>query len=276
MQDPVNIMWQHWKKTQKEAVDNLSSLQQRINSVAVHDVRVAIKRLRAYLHLYILLKKEPDWDYFLTKTNQFFAILGRYRDIEICRLLTASLEKETNSSSKEFNNYLQQLQKTSRAWANGEVHRYSKKELAKIALLLKQDETLADKAQFSTALSGIIYDRLAATKKHFREPHQLRKNLKEVYYWISLFPEENAAATWYSEDLHKILDDLGEWQDHEILDVRIRHYRKDWLPKPFAEYQLLKSFRGKIKDRKRVLLENARRNARSWLAKVAEKEKVEG
>jgi CHAD domain-containing protein len=263
-----NTIFLHWEKTQKDFDNNLILLQQRINTEPIHDIRVAIKKFRAFLNLYIILKKEPDWEILLSKTENLFDVLGRLRDIEICLTQTTAFEKETNCKCKELKNYLQALLKTTRAWANQEIHLSRKKELAKAALLLKQDNSISDSNGFPNNIAAVIRNQLTETKKHFHKPHLVRKNLKEVYYWIALLPDENTRSLWLDKELHNILDDLGNWQDLEILDVRIQHYRKDYLPKPFKEYQELKYFQTKIRDTKKLLLKSANSKARRWIKKV--------
>ena len=263
----------HWKKSQKDFDQQLSLLQQQINTAAVHDIRVAIKKLRALLNLYILFKKEPGWEQQLKKTEILFNILGRQRDVEICRSLTNRFEKETSSSYKEWKLYLQALLKITSAWANQEIHHNHKKEFAKIALALKQDSKLPVDEELYTALTTIINTRLSSTKKHLRKPHQVRKNLKEVYYWIGLFPGNYALETWHQDALHSLLDDLGNWQDYEILLQRLKHFRKDYLPKAFEEYKLLIAFQEKINNNKSLLLKIANSKVRRWMKKVMLPEK---
>ena len=266
-----NTIFIHWKKTQKDFENNLLQLQRRINTKAVHDIRVAIKKLRAFLSLYLLLKNEPEGEYLLSKTIILFDILGRHRDLETCLTLTIALEKETNSSCKEWKNHLQSQLKITRGWVNQEIHRYHNKELSKIALLLKQDNSLASNNKFSQDLDVIIRTHLSETKKHFRQPHLTRKKLKEIYYWITLFKNENTLAHWYQKELHAALDDLGNWQDNEIHAIRIRHFRKDFLPKPFKEYLLLKDFQTRIKNKKSLLLRSANSKTKGWIKNVITK-----
>jgi len=90
-----NTLHVNWKKSQKDFSQAFTQLQQRINPAAVHDIRVTIKRLRAYLDLYILIKKEPEWEYFLSKTEILFNVLGRHREVEICLKLITAYETKT-------------------------------------------------------------------------------------------------------------------------------------------------------------------------------------
>ena len=101
-----NILFLQWKKIQKDFEKNLSLLLLRINTEPVHDIRVATKKLRALLSLYSLLKNEPEDEYFFQQTESLFDILGRNRDAETCLALTIAFEKESNSSCKEWKNYL--------------------------------------------------------------------------------------------------------------------------------------------------------------------------
>ena len=117
-----NTIFLHWKKSQKDFDKNLNRLQQQINTETIHDIRVAIKKLRALLNLYILFKKEPEWVYLLKKTENLFKVLGRQRDIEICWSLTDHFVKETNGSCKEWKHYLQAVLKITKAWVNQEIH----------------------------------------------------------------------------------------------------------------------------------------------------------
>ncbi|MBK6384434.1 MAG: CHAD domain-containing protein [Chitinophagaceae bacterium] len=270
-----NILFLQWKKIQKDFEKNLSLLLLRINTEPVHDIRVATKKLRALLSLYSLLKNEPEDEYFFQQTESLFDILGRNRDAETCLALTIAFEKESNSSCKEWKNYLRSQIKTTRAWANQEIHRYHKKELVKVSLLFKQDSCLADSNKFHDDLTAIIYTHLSETKKHFRQPHLVRKKLKEVYYWVALFPDDKLSNSWHPEELHSILDDLGSWQDNQILKERMKHFRKDYLPKPFKEYELLKDFEIKISATQSFLLKSANSKARRWIKKVTDKQKSE-
>lgn len=267
MADLNNILI-HWKKSQKDFDRNLSQLQQRLDTKSIHDIRVAAKKLRAFLCLYILLKKEPEWEYLLNKTELLFDVLGRHRDIEICLALTAAFEKQTNDSCKEWKHFLLSVLKITGARANQEINDYREKELNKITLLLTQDNSLADPDQFSIDLAAIINAQLEETKKHLRQPHRVRKNFKKIYYWIPLFPDENTQESWHPAELHDLLDDLGNWQDQTILAIRIKHFRKDFLPKSFEEYHLLKDFENKTNDHKKLLLKTANRKIRRWMKKV--------
>lgn len=263
-----NPIHQHWKKHQKDFNNNLKQLQQRLNTDSIHDIRVATKKLRAILKLYNLINTEADWNYLFLKTDILFDTLGKYRDIEICISLITVLEKEKKIRFNELRAYLNAMLKMIRGWVNQEIHRYHPKELPRIGLLLKQDNSLSDNEKFLQLLSQIIQANITTIKKSINEPHKVRKSLKEIYYWLSFFPEEQIKDLWHYKELQDILDEYGTWQDNEVLEIRIKHFRKDFLPKSNKEYPQLKEIQIHIQEIKQQLLNSANGKLKKWMKKV--------
>ena len=68
----------HWKRQQRAFLQNLAKLNQQQETKAIHDLRVAIKKLRAYLKLMTLLVNDIDKETSFEKTEQLFDVLGKY------------------------------------------------------------------------------------------------------------------------------------------------------------------------------------------------------
>ena len=146
----------HWKKEQKVVDTNLSVLKKRTDSAAIHDMRVAIKKLRAFLKLYSLLTKETDQGNPLNKTEELFAVLGKQRDIEICMELIPQYEKENDCQYNELMQYLKLLLKTTKRWVHQSIQEYQKKELTNVASLLKEDKSLVDEEMLIQNVQDIV------------------------------------------------------------------------------------------------------------------------
>jgi len=261
-----NILLSSWKKEQKELAENLAILRQKVSTDALHDLRVAIKKLRAYLDLYILLKAGADPVVSTLKTNfsdteEFFSIIGRLRDVEICLSLIEGIQKESGCSIPCFRSYLRTMLKITGAWSNTAVHQYQHKKLSRFARLLKEEPIPG----YSEKIKSCIDKQTADLPAHFKKPHQLRKILKPVYYWLNLLPGTQAYQPGL---LHSILDDLGNWQDLEVLAIRLKHYRKDYLPAPFEEYQALKRSGNIIEEKKSILIKAAIIKTKQWLKEI--------
>ena len=129
----ANPILNNWRKEQKVFDENLSLLRKKLDKEAIHDLRVAIKKLRAYLDLYSQLKKVTDpveagQQGLLDKTEELFDTIGRQRDVEICLEVLTSFKEETNYSYPQLTLYLQAVLKITKAWSNQEIHGYKNKE----------------------------------------------------------------------------------------------------------------------------------------------------
>lgn len=266
----TNLILDHWKKEEKTLSKNLILLRQKLSKEAIHDLRVAIKKLRAYQELFFVLQKETEripgeTETYFHKTESLFNILGRQRDVEICLELTDILKKEDEYVCPQLTIFLQAVLKMAKAWSNQEIHRYRKNELLKIGFLLKQEQSLKDSPALNLKIISAIDKMLEKLTSHFRQPHQLRMTLKTVYYWVSLLANKE---NYQPELLHSILDDLGSWQDHEVLSLRLKHFRKDYLPKPFEEYAVVKEMEALTNEKKKSLVLSARNKTKRWLKAI--------
>lgn len=268
--DAANPILVQWKKEQKVFEKNLALLRQKLNKEAIHDLRVAIKKLRAYFEFYLLLKKKEDLasgslDGSLHSTEELFTTTGRQRDVEICLEIITEFKKSPSISINQFSLYLQTILKITKAWTNQEIHRYKNKELKKIAFLLKQEPEFSNSIELEQIIKSAIDEKVGKIRTHFKKPHLLRKNLKSAYYWLNLI---NQSEKYQPPLLHSILYDLGSWQDHDVLLVRMKHFRKDYLPKSFDEHAVLKELEKNIQERKGNLLRSAINKTRKWLKAI--------
>jgi CHAD domain-containing protein len=272
-----NFIFTHWKKEQRVASDNLALLKQHHDKNAVHDLRIAIKNLRAALKLYILITEEPFWQYPLKKTEELFNILGKQRDIEICLETLATLEKETAKKYTELKYHFQSLLIVAYKWTTKTVREYKKKELAAIALLLKDERQFFVPEELEYKIPGIINNHLADCRNYYKQPHKLRQYLKEIYYWIKMIPKAIFVQVEYEKRLHEILEDFGNWQDLQMFEIKIKHFRKDYLPKVFHEYDSIKMLKNSVTEKKAILLKTALNKTRRLIRKVTspKKEKSE-
>lgn len=270
-----NFILIHWKKEQHVFISNLAVLKKHSGKKAVHDLRVAVKKLRAALELYLLISEKQLPEDPLKETEQLFSILGKQRDIEICLELIDTSEKETGKKYPALKYYFRSVLSVAYLWTKRAVQQFKKKELEEIAMLLKTETQVIDKEELKQKLESIINTHLADCKNYFKKPHKLRQNLKKIYYWINMIPESLPIGIEYEKELHDVLDDFGNWQNLTVFEIKLKHFRKDYLPKTFPEYDSTKMLEAAVKEKKEKLLKVAL-NKTSNLLKIAtttEKEK---
>ncbi len=91
-----------------------------------------------------------------------------------------------------------------------------------------------------------------------RHPHEVRKLLKNIYYWALLRPENNLLTAEEHKKIKKALDLLGDWQDHEMLLRKTKHFRKDFVPGSKEEYATLKELESQLLEIKEKMLDKAK------------------
>ena len=96
----TNTILFHWSQEQKVFDKNLSILKKKPGKAkAILDLRVAVKKFTAYLHLYALLYPKTGSlrggvEQMLSNTSELYEIIGRHRDVEICIELIDKFKKE--------------------------------------------------------------------------------------------------------------------------------------------------------------------------------------
>jgi CHAD domain-containing protein len=255
----------HWKKQQNVFLQNLAKLTNKRETEAIHDLRVAVKKLRSYLKLLTILSIKIDRSGF-EKTEHLFSALGKHRDIEMGLMLMQAFEKENRITYTAFRFHLKVALQQTGIWVQNALSNYDEKKLTGLTRQLEQQlkETNTEKLIDTT---GVILNKeikkLKRLTKHLAtQPHEVRKMLKNIFYWISIYPQ-NILTNSQVKKLRKSLDLLGDWQDHEMLHRKIKHFRKDFVPALKEEYLLLKELEKSIEDKMEAMLKKADKNIQS-------------
>ena len=83
-----------------------------------------------------------------------------------------------------------------------------------------------------------------------------------------MLPENYSGSFSIQTSCTILLDDLGNWQDNEILLTKVRHFRKDYLPKSFEETRSIKKLEEKVKTKKDAFRQSALGKTRRLLKKI--------
>lgn len=262
----LNFLLRHWNKEQRIFLLNLAILKKEINPKAIHDLRVSVKKLRAYLKLYSIICK-PSVKNDFSETEKLFSVLGKHRDLEINIRLLELHEKENLNEFPFFKAQLHANLKLSSLRINPAIREYDDEELRNLTQKIKPDLVILTDDVIIKNIEELIKLHLKKinqqTKKIDSQAHDARKLLKDIYYWIGIYP----GAIFFTEEqkrkLDKILDGLGNWQDQEVVLTKVKHFRQDFVAKKTDEFNDLKQLESFINE-----------NNQAQLRKI--KEKIQG
>lgn len=262
-----NLVSLNWEKELQVFKKNLSVLRKNHRKNALHDLRVAVKKLRAFLELGLLLSRDKEdartlqAETILNYTESLFTVSGRQRDLEICLEIVSTFKKETGHPFSELNSFFRSCLKKAGTWTRAGIQHFKITELHKAGRLLEQKIEHTDPLFLNSTIMEQVTGQIPLVQHWFHKPHQLRKKLKTIYYWLQIVKPESAETT----SLHEILDNLGDWQDLGIMETRVKHFRQELLPGVFDEKSYLKEMEKEIEIRKKVLLKSAISKTRKWI-----------
>ncbi|WP_276501736.1 CHAD domain-containing protein [Terrimonas pollutisoli] len=250
-----------WKKQVQVFQQNLALVKKQKQTEAVHDLRVAVKKMRSYLKL-LNIARQDNYSLAFDGTEKLFSVMGKYRDIEMGLDLLGRFEKENNTSYKVFSDYLAIALLQQGKWLQAAMLEYDENELTGLTYQLEQDLKDADREELMHKFKIVIEKEFKKAGRHInhfnRDTHQIRKIFKDIFYWVEIAPAGVLMNTDQVKKIKKILNNLGDWQDHEMLHQKIKHFRKDFVPDAKDEYQALKELESNIQGQKEKLLDKAK------------------
>ena len=253
----TNLILKNWLQQGKIFNDNLFLSRKRPTKISAHDLRVAVKKMRSYLRLKQQLTRE-EWKESFSKISALFKSFGRLRDYDMSLTLIRRSERKELLSFIFFKEYLSVNRSLTRKWAKQNAINFDEHEPdvfnQQFNFLAGSNEEICEKI---IQLSALKIKKVKNLAKHFQKnAHEIRKQLKDLYYWLKICPKELAEDFINMKVLDMTLNYLGNFQDHFILKKKIKQYIKD-LPKGNEEKEMLKGLDKKIETAQKEILKKA-------------------
>ena len=260
----------YWRSELQVFNDNLLSLREQISEKAIHDLRVAIKKLRSSFKIYSELTKKKHKKGLPADINALFSILGKQRDIEMSKNLLLSLGGKNKALLYPILVYLQLLQDQAGEYSRPPIQHLESEKLGALTIQmetglanLSDDELLAQSRETIDTSVKKVEDDL----RHFKERfHLVRKKLKDIYYQSKMFHGKSSFSKSQLKALDTILDHLGNVHDHEVLISNLKNFRKTILADTMKEYAMIKRIEERVKKKKDDLLDKAYESTEKLIA----------
>lgn len=238
-----NFILQHWDDQQIVFAGNLNLIRWKQSKTAVHDLRVAVKKLRSYLRLREIITGAA-WKDFFAATKTLFSTLGKHRDIEMSLSLFSKQSRKENLFLPSFKKYLKANLSLTRGWIKKAVIEYNEKELESLTVTVHSSLSVFTDEELQSMVKEYaegVFKKIQPLAEDFKKnAHEIRKLLKDVYYWLrarSVGPVPDRAEM---NAIEKTLANLGKWQDHFVFQKKLRGFRKEYLVKGADEWSAAK------------------------------------
>src|SRR6187397_2798229 len=122
-----NLILKSWLLQGKVFNENLILSRKRPTRISVHDLRVAVKKMRSYLRLKKDLIKD-EWKESFSKISALFKSFGKLRDYDMSLTLIRKLERKEFLSFIFFKEYLSVNRSLTRKWAKQDAIKFNEQE----------------------------------------------------------------------------------------------------------------------------------------------------
>lgn len=261
-----NFILETWNEQRIVFLNNLRIIRQKPTKISVHDLRVSVKKMRSFLRLREKITGEP-WKEKFAPVKNLFMLSGKQRDFEMSLSSLSKYLRKENLALPSFKNYLQLNKLMTRKWTRKATLEFNENPLqllteninSSLGDLTNEDLIIKIKKLAEEALKTV--GQLANDLN--KNAHEIRKLLKDIYYWLIVCPHNPVNDYIEIKLLDKILHNLGEWQDNFIFHKKLKYFRNEYLLKNTKEAETAKIIEKKTSEVRNELLNKASKVLRS-------------
>jgi hypothetical protein len=221
-----NFLLVHWQNEVASLKKHFTGFS-RENGGVVHKIRVNIKKLRAYLKLYLLITKNKEAREMFRDTEKLFTLMGEHRNLELNKLKAGEIACGNEALSRSWCEWLNTLQ----AQFNiaDALQQYNASGLDQLTSEMQQNLSHLHDDEILQKVSSINEHYIKKARHHmhhFRHNfHEVRKELKIIFYLGKICSTEELVSKQQLELLDGILDDLGHIQDDTVSLMLVEKFR---------------------------------------------------
>ncbi len=232
---------------------------------AIHQMRVAIKRIRTIQKLkkHIHFPTIIDQDQYKS-IKIIFADSGKLRDLQIQQSLLSNFRKSLKFTFFELNTFLNTREKELTEDLNQTISKTDFSRFLDIPEPTESVEDISDKSNLETESLDFLKKKIANIYKLIftldedEHVHDLRKQAKQLFFILQFlkthFPESEVSG--YSlKTLKNVGEKIGDWNDRDVFNVMLSGFisdRTDDFLLQSPEYRILQYV---LQDEKTKLLE---------------------
>lgn len=235
----------------------------------IHKCRLAIKRLRALEKWVDELPTElKDFKQANDYLNKVFGSMGKFRDTQVQLQILDSLDDGPALTCPAFRLHLKDAQIKRSRLLDKSAKKLGLKQIKRVPKQLTKSLEFIDGAYLENYLLHRAHKRINRLQRNPRlEPakmHSVRKDLKELRYWIELLKLANYHYGELDNSL-PVLDSLyGTWHDREMLLKELNQFGEIHRSKSLKFFPEEQHLRKHLRAEQKHLLRTLRKEIRKF------------
>lgn len=268
--------FEDYYRSQQEKIGRNYSLAVKFHDEdGIHDMRVEIKRLRAFFHLVEGINPNFQAKPNLKKIQKLFKSAGRVRDIHVQQELVRKWMAKLNLELSEYYNFLKQKEMEMRQTFSASNKKYDMGIFERnwtiisrcLALLPPDYIKNKTKQRMKNALNDVIKYK---NKDSFveEEYHDIRIKSKETRYTLEIYQKcipHRQPLNLLNDSLRSLHQALGKWHDDDVGLQFLRSFQKEFPDQTFFSPDSYSKFAEGLEKEKKALLNEFERRWKKFL-----------
>jgi len=230
----------------------------------IHDLRVEIKRLRAFFNLVEWINPNFQAKQDFKKIRKLFKAAGRIRDVHVQQALARRWIDKLNLDLSEYYNFLKQKEMEARPEFSVSCKKFDlsifKTNGNRISKLIKILPGEYAQSKTEEQFRGLIDELIKfKNKENLMEEdyHQIRILSKAARYTLEILQRcfsKSRTLDELNEKLREVHQALGKWHDDDVGLQSLGSFMKDYAKQPFFNVNSYDEFSKKLLVEKESLL----------------------
>jgi CHAD domain-containing protein len=270
--------WNYYKGQQQRIKRDFGRAIKHFEIEGVHDLRVDIKRLRAYFKLIEAINPVFQAKPHLRRIRRLFKNAGPLRDVQVQQQVVQNWSQELNLELSEYYNYLKEKEFKARKDFYVSSHKFSfdifKSNWAKIrhSLMYISPEYIQFKAEgrFNKLVEDVISYK---NKQDFVEDdyHDIRILSKEARYTLEIIQNCYPAQDHWEQlnnSLRTLHQALGKWHDADIALMFLDGFMLEYTQPSFFNKESYLQYIKALQTQKQKMLGLFEKNWKGFIALI--------
>ena len=269
-------LWTYYGNLQRIIEENYSLAMSYADEDGIHDMRVGIKRMRAYFNLIEWINPVFQAKQALRPIRRLFKATGKIRDIHVQQELVRKWSSELGLEMSEYYNFLKQNEMKERKRFLPTAKKFDlgifqeNWSLIQNTLTFISTEYIQYKSEdrFNSQIEGLIKFK---EKENFIEDdyHAIRILAKETRYTLEVlqtcFPAKDAWKN-LNEALRKVHQALGRWHDDDVARQFLDNFLRLYFRKKFYDRSSYTKYKRNLTSDKKKQLKDFEQRWTEFLA----------
>jgi CHAD domain-containing protein len=230
----MNHLLDYYRLQKDTLFEKVTSLQQQMDVEELHDLRVTLKRMRAFFRMLKQIRPElypATEDY--QRIKSFFKTAGKLRDTHVQEKEIDKHEKDLGMDLSFLKDYLKTFEETYERNLNTALQQFDKELYNRYERFLESELQKQDLYYIFKDVVTFTHTKLKEargridTAETAESLHKVRSTLKDVLYYLEIINSEDNLQDISVKEVKDSQSFLGDWHDNVVTFDTVQEFKEN-------------------------------------------------